>query len=156
MNAPARLAVQCSSNPATYLRLVFRGRNENRPEVSAVDLIVMWPAARAIMFPMAAERDRDRRADCCRVGALGKHDLRMMGICPGVHPGSVHRDSRAKELSYLANNQLMTAEIDTNGHSIEIGRVQPASFSSLYQSPYWPACSTRATCNGLMATGNAR
>src|SRR5439155_7518496 len=90
---PARLAMQCSSNPATDLRLVFRGRNENRPELSAVDLIVMWPAARAIMFPMAAECDRHHSADCRRVGAFGQHELRLMDICLRVHRGSVHRDS---------------------------------------------------------------
>ena len=71
-NAPTRLAVQCSPNPATHLCLVFRGRNENRPELRAFDLIVMRPAAWARMLPMAAERDRNHRADCSRVGALGQ------------------------------------------------------------------------------------
>jgi hypothetical protein len=98
-DAPVRLAVQCSSNPATYLGLVFRGRNENRPELSAVDLIVMWPAARALMFPMAAECDRHPGADCRRIGALGQHDLRLMDICLRVHGGNVQCGSLAEVLA---------------------------------------------------------
>ena len=71
-DAPARLVAQCRANPATHLWLVFRCRNENRPEFSAVDLIVMWPAARAAVLPMPAERDGHHGADCRWIGALGQ------------------------------------------------------------------------------------
>ena len=45
----------------------------------------MWPAARTVVFPMSAKRNRHHGAHCPWVSALGEHDVRLVHIDLHVH-----------------------------------------------------------------------
>ena len=75
---PSPLAVQRRSNPATDFNFVVSARDEQRSESSPLNLIVMGPAARAIVIPMAAERDRYGCADRGWIDSFEQNKLSLM------------------------------------------------------------------------------
>lgn len=85
--------MQRGPNPPPHFGLIVSGGNEDRPESSVLDLIVVWPATRTVVLPVPAERDGHRGADRGRIGPFADDHRCLMDVGLRHHVGSVVRPS---------------------------------------------------------------
>jgi hypothetical protein len=94
---PSRLTVQCGPNPTPHFGLIVSGGDEDRSESRIVDLIVVRPAARTRMIPVAAERDGHRGTDRGRIRSFAEDDNCLVDISLRLHSSSGHSIIRLSE-----------------------------------------------------------
>jgi hypothetical protein len=145
VHTPSRLAVQCGPDPTPHLGLIVSGRNEDRSESSAVDLIIVRPATRTLMIPVAAERDCHRGTDRGRVGPFDEDDRCLVNV--GHYPTFYVR--RARFPSPAATFHPKSCQAAGS-------QPAPANFHVQFRSEVGPPCEAPHKKSWCLQTGILR